>query len=449
MKLPPLVEDSTATIVRGFLGDVVSYQTKLYQQYGDFYRLKILNKTYYSGFHPDYMKHILLDQIHKYKRPIQGSFSHEAFVTYCGNTNNLRHTDDHAYWEKSGKAVTPAFFSKARFQRYAPSISKLALDMADSWSLKAGRPQQVNIKASLLELSTKGTLANLLDNLNIDIDRFHIEKERMFAQVQKRGVIPAKLHWMLSAQDKKDWVEGKAYVEQQIKKIIDDRLADPNQYNDILGGLIDAFQGQLDREALIANLNSELRMYLVTGDTLASTINSALAILSQFPDIEQKVLAELATLKEITYESVSQLTYLNCFISEVLRFRSPAAFLLRQAKVDDDVMGYHVPAGTTLFMPIYWTNRHPDFWDNPEGFDPERFRDKPWGQDHEYAYIPFMGGPRACIGKKFSLMQIAVTLATILPRYRFELLPGSFLVPKGLVIAFPVQASVMTVSKRK
>jgi cytochrome P450 len=443
MKLPPLVEDSTLTIIRGFLGDNVSYQAKLYKKYGDFYRLKILNKIYYSSFHPDYMKHILLDNVHNYKKPTKGPFSHEAFVKYCGNTNNLRHTDNMEYWKKSGKAVTPAFFSEERFREYTPQISKLATEMADKWESNS----EINIKSELLELSTRCILSTLFDDVHIDIEKFHHDKERVFAQVQKRGVVPSKFHWILSSQDKKDWTEGKDAMERTIQKLIQDRLVSGKECNDILGGLIKAFKDELDSETFLANLNSELRMYLVTGNTMASTINSSFAILSQYPEVEKKLLDELKG-KRITYENLSKFTYLNCFISEVLRFRSPAPFLVREAKEEDEIMGYHIPKGTLLFMPVYWTNRHPDFWKNPEGFDPERFRDKPWGQDHEYAYLPFMGGPRICIGKKYALLQIAAVLATLLPRYRFSLLPGSSLVSTGLVVPFPASASIMKVEKR-
>lgn len=453
MKFPPLNEDSTLHIMRENLSNPLEYERRLLQKYGDAYQFKLFGRLFYSIANPDCLKHILHDNIQNYHRPTRGAFSHEKFVDYCGNSNNLRHTVDQEYWQKSGNAVVPAFFSKERFEKYTPVMAESALRMAETWEDNIKNNTPIDIKSDVMILASRNVLFNLFDDINVDFERFFIEKTKVFAQIGKRGFGPPILRLLHSFQDHKDWQEGKKYIQELTQQLIEERLAQnqPQHHNDILGGLIDAFKVESDNQKFMADLNSEFRMYLVTGETLASGLNHTLALLSQHAQVERKVQEELnAVLKgELpTYESVNQLTYLMCVVKEVLRFRSPAPQVTRIAVEADEMMGYSVPKSTMLILRQFWTHHHPDYWDNPESFDPERFRDKPWGQNHEYAYVPFSGGPRGCIGAKFSLHFFVTTLATLLQCYRFKLLPGTNPVPQGSVLSFPVGADQMVIEKR-
>lgn len=323
--------------------------------------------------------------------------------------------------------------------------------MSESWNSTIQNRQPVDVKSEALVLGSRNVLYNFIDDIDVDFERFFIEKTKVFAQIAKRGFGPPILRWIHSSQDRKDWREGKEYVQHFTQKIIEQRLAQNQPHNDIPGRLIAAFKDDADRQQFMANLNSELRMYLVAGESLAAGINHTLAILSQEALVEEKVLHEIDSVLKgelPTYESVNQLTYLKCVVKEMLRFRPPVTQVSRIAMEDDEMMGYQVPKGTMLLLRQYWTHRIPAYWDNPESFNPERFRDKPWGQDHEYAYVPFSGGPRNCIGGDFSLHFFATALATLLQQYRFKLLPGTNLVPQGPVLCFPLGADHMTVEKR-
>lgn len=447
MKNVPINTDSSLKILMKMMKNPIDYDRRMVERYGDVFQFNVFKNKYFSISNPDCLRHILKDKLWSYPRPVKGGGSHEVFIEYCGNQNNLRHTWDPAYWKKSGEAVTPAFFSKDRYKAYTTNIAQSALEAAEGWNLD----EKVNVKLEALKLGARAVMYNLFDHIPMDFDRLFEEKSKVFAQIGKRGFAFPLMRLLLSSQDRKDWKEGKEYVQSFTAKAIADRLVLREDYNDILGGLIQAFRDDPDRQQVIANLNSEFRMYLVTGESLAAGLNSALAILSQHPLVEQKILEEMAEVlkgESPTFESMEQLKYLHCFVKEVLRFLPPAMQVARVAAEDDEMMGYHVPKGSVLLLKLYWTHRNKAYWDNPEGFDPDRFRDKPWGQDHEYAYIPFSGGPRDCIGGRFSLHVFAVTLATLLQRYRFKLLPGTTLMPEGLVLGFPKGADFMEVERR-
>jgi cytochrome P450 len=106
------------------------------------------------------------------------------------------------------------------------------------------------------------------------------------------------------------------------------------------------------------------------------------------------------------------------------RLYLPVYLLLRRALADDEVGGYRIPAGADIAMCPYVTHRHPAFWDNPEGFDPERFAPELAGRRHRMAFFPFSGGPRRCIGEGYAQRQLPLVVAMVSQRYRLSLLPA-------------------------
>jgi cytochrome P450 len=107
-----------------------------------------------------------------------------------------------------------------------------------------------------------------------------------------------------------------------------------------------------------------------------------------------------------------------------MRLYPPIYLVLRRALADDEVGGYRIPAGADVALCPYVTHRHPAFWDNPEGFDPERFAPERAGRRHRMAFFPFSGGPRRCIGEGFAQLQLPLVVAMVSQRYRLSLLPS-------------------------
>lgn len=113
----------------------------------------------------------------------------------------------------------------------------------------------------------------------------------------------------------------------------------------------------------------------------------------------------------------------------------------RKPLEEDVLCGYRIPAGITIGITQYVTHHHPDFWENPETFDPDRFSVERSKGRHDYAYFPFSGGGRQCLGKNPALLEIQIILAMFLQRYRFELMPG-WLVSKDPVISLRLKGGL-------
>ncbi len=138
-----------------------------------------------------------------------------------------------------------------------------------------------------------------------------------------------------------------------------------------------------------------------------------------------------------TLEDLEHLTYTGFVISESMRIYPPAWILDRQAVCDDKIGGRPVPRGTIVGICPYTLHRNPAFWDNPEGFDPERFSPQNAKNRPRYAYLPFGAGPRICIGNAFALMEAKIILAMVMQRYRLELVPGHRIEPEPSITLRP------------
>jgi cytochrome P450 len=111
-------------------------------------------------------------------------------------------------------------------------------------------------------------------------------------------------------------------------------------------------------------------------------------------------------------------------IEETLRLYPPAWGVARETIEEDEVSGYRIPKGSQVAVSQYLAHRHPEFWDNPSTFRPERFAADQSPDRPRYAFFPFGGGPRLCIGNHFAMMELQLTLATLAQRFRVELAPG-------------------------
>jgi cytochrome P450 len=163
-------------------------------------------------------------------------------------------------------------------------------------------------------------------------------------------------------------------------------------------------------------------------------------LLSKHPDVLRKLEAEVDEKlngERPTFENTRQLEYLTRVINESLRIRPPVWLMSRVPTNDDEVGGYHIPAGSQILISSYVSHHHSGFWPNPEGFDTERWLPDAVAARPKNAWFPFSGGPHQCIGGYFGLMEMQIVIALVLQRYELELLPGHKVEPKpGITLGF-------------
>ncbi len=176
-----------------------------------------------------------------------------------------------------------------------------------------------------------------------------------------------------------------------------------------------------------------MTLFLASHETTALTLSWAWYLLAQHADVEDRLAAEVRQVlgdRDPTVDDCACLKYAEMVALEAMRLY-PAAYVIgREAVTDCAIGGYHVPRGTTLLMSQWVVQRDPQFYAEPERFRPER-----WGEDAikalpKFAYFPFGGGPRLCIGNTFAMMELVLVLAAITQRFRFRLQPGVQVTPR-------------------
>jgi cytochrome P450 len=218
---------------------------------------------------------------------------------------------------------------------------------------------------------------------------------------------------------------ARALFDDYLYRIIRARRAAPVG-DDLLGLLVRA-PGLTDEQVR----DQVMTMIIAGHDTIAALLAWATYMLSQHADVQTQARAEVrAVLGDAppTLESLGKLTYLGQVVDEALRLYPPAHLGNRRAIADVEYGDYLLPAGTRLGYSIYLTHRHPDLWTQPERFDPDRF-----AQRHvPFAFVPFGGGERTCIGMNYALYEAKVVLARLLRQV--ELLPVGGRVRESMMV---------------
>jgi len=186
-------------------------------------------------------------------------------------------------------------------------------------------------------------------------------------------------------------------------------------------------------------LRDETITMLLSGhETTANALARTFYLLSKFPEAQRRLNAELADVlggRVPTASDVPSLRYTTMLFQESLRLYPPIWIIERRAIRDDEIGGYHIPAGTSVVISPYALHRHAGFWENPEGFDPERFSADRFASVAQHAYLPFGTGGHQCIGKEFAMMEARLIIAQVAQSYRLHLVPGHpFVLRPGITL---------------
>jgi cytochrome P450 len=237
-----------------------------------------------------------------------------------------------------------------------------------------------------------------------------------------------------------------------VDDIINERRQQQIDKGDLLSMLLMARDEESGQGMSAQQVHDEVVTMLNAGhETVATALTWTLYLLSQHPDVERRFHEELDAVlggNLPTIEHLSRLSYTQMVFEEALRLYPSAWLIGRKAIAGDQIRGYRIPANSIIFLSPYCTHRHPAFWENPEVFDPERFTPERSTDRAPYAYFPFAGGPRLCIGNMYALMEAKLVLAAIGQRYRLRLVPNHPVEYEALLNIRPRHGMMMTLEPR-
>ena len=426
-----------------FRRDLLGVFLRAWQTCGDMARIRVGPRELVLLSHPRHAQHVLVEHFDHYSKDTQG----QKILRRLLGSGLL--TSEGPAWQKRRRIANPAFRRKM-IAAFGATMAAASERLVDELLAEGGTVDVTEAMSQLTlriagecffsqDISARGD--RIGEALTTILDGF----SRLLAAPLDNWEslpLPANLRYQHAVRE----------LDQAARGIISARRADPQaaaRQDDLLGMLLAARDPETGEGLSDDDLRDEVLTMLLAGhETTANALAWTLILLSQHPDIARKVRAEVAALvpdgAPIGADVAMRLEYTGQVISEAMRLYPPAWILARRAVKDDTIDGVTIPAGSYVFVCPYILHRHPDFWPNPEGFDPDRFQpgrpNPPAG-----AYLPFGGGQRKCIGSHFAVLEARVVLATLLRRLDLSLLPGSHIHPHASVTLRPEGAVRMRV----
>jgi len=404
----PLVGNTLA-----FLRDPLGFYDELTAYDSDVVAYNIAGDDGYMVRHPEDIQRVLVTDASDYRR---AQITQDSLGQVADGGLFL---DEGEQWQRERTALQPAFY-RDRIETYAEMMVRYASERADEWNGRESVVVSDEMRTLTLEILAK----TLLD---VDIRGRESEigdaAEAITANFDA-GTVSAFLPlWVPTPQNRRT-KRALAEFDDTIEDLVAQRRAGDDDPDDLLSILLDV---EFEDGAGLSegDVRDNLFTFLVAGhETTALTLSYAIFLLANHPGKQATLHAELDEAlggEPPTASSLFELDYLGNVVDEALRLYPPAYTIFRESTTDVTLGGYDIPEGSIVTLPQWVVHRDERWFDDPDEFRPERWdaeRDRP-----EYAYFPFGGGPRHCIGMRFALMEAKLVLATLAQRFAFE--PGT------------------------
>jgi cytochrome P450 len=438
----------------------LDFLDRMGHRYGDVAMMRTRLKDVAVVRGPEAVRHVLLANQDNYRKsnqyellePVLG----KGLVTSAGEL-----------WQRQRRLVQPVF-AKRHLGVFADQMAQAAGSALDAWERQwpDGQPLELAEEILHIGLDTVGralvghdfsdrasefgaALGNALHQVGA-ISRA--------ASVNSTQYLP-RMSIMRSAMltQHRRYRSGMASAEvlQRIAaEIYDDRIAHGHGgSDDLLQLLMEATDEETGERMDRRQVLDELLTFTAAGhETTAHGLSWMYLLLSQNPAARERMEAEVDEVLDgrvPTNDDVERLPWTRACFEEAMRLYPPVWHVQRVPVADDVVGGYRLPAGTLVFVSIWSTHRHPAIWDNPAGFDPRRFLGDAPKQRPRFAYLPFSGGRRICVGQGFAMMNATILAAMIAQRFRFDLIPGAPIVLDPTVTIRPLHGIPVTLHRRR
>jgi cytochrome P450 len=438
-----------ARVLAGMLGDPLAWYVRLAARYGDAVRVPFApRRAFFLLSRPEHAEHVLAANQDNYVK----AFTYRPLRALVGN--GLLTSEGEA-WRRHRRLIQPAF-SRHEVSRSGPCMAAAARRLARRWDgLADGTLVDVAGQMRALALEIAG-LALFGADLTDDADQLG----RAMTAGQRVAVVATLLpiRWgprstrLVKAATRRlgRTPEG---IDGPVNRLVAARRAGGGSgeaSGDLLQVLL-AARDEQGRPLTDAEIGDEVATFLLAGhETSANALAWSLALLSAHPWARRQLEDELDAVlgdRDPDAADVAALPWTRAVVAEALRLYPPAWTVERDALGDDDVAGTPVPAGNLVVISPYLVHRHSEFWPDPAGYDPDRFM--PGGPSrHRYAFIPFGGGRRACVGAAFAELETALVLATITRRFRLELTARGMPAPVAQVTLRPGRSLPMRLRRR-
>ncbi len=384
--------------------DSLERMRELYVRFGDIYRIYSPARRRYAYVinHPDDVKRVLVTNHSNYCK----GFGLDRVKMLVGNGLVTSEGD---FWRSQRLMMQPMFHRRAIAQ-FGVMIDTVNDRLLERWDRLAERASPVNVTDEMSALTLEVILRSIFGD---DLDRLSSE----------HGGNPFEIVARESVRDLTF-----AYRFRQLRKLVSElaerRRGDPTEQFDFIGMLVKARDRASGAPMGERELVDEVMTLIIAGhETAAATLNAAWYLLSQHPEVEQRLHAEVDAVPAaatLNLNAAEELPYTRAVLAETLRLYPPVWLYSRRTLAPDVLCGYEIPAGVDVLLSSYLLHRHPQFWSQPEAFIPERPEAQLEAKRPQFAYVPFSAGPRHCIGETMAMYEMTLHLRKFARRYRLR-----------------------------
>ena len=402
-----------ATLARRFRNAPLEFITEIGRTYGDIAYFRMGPLRAYVVNQPQLIREVLVTRHKSFRRP---PWLVRPLAKIDGNGLVLSEGE---LWRRQRRLVQPAFSPK-RFDRYAQITVDFTRRMLDRWSSGTSLDMAAEMTHLTLEIIAKTLfdveVADQVDKLGEAVrvvSENFVKEAGMPFQLPDWLPLPGKRrqHWALNTLDELIW------------GILRERRASMGDRGDLLSMLLLAVDeegdggGMTDEQAR----DEAITMFNAGHDSTAAALSWIWYLVAKHPAAEARLAEEVDTVltrRAATYADVARLPYAEMVVKEAMRLYPPTWTLFAREAVEPvDLGGYKIPRGSWVYIFPWVTQRDPRFFKDPETFDPERFAPGRVDKIPQYAYFPFGGGPRVCIGSAFATMEMILIVACVLQRF--------------------------------
>ena len=378
--------------------NLLEWMDRHFNTYGDTYGASVYGASSYVTRNPEFAYHTLVENWHNY---VKGQYISRVALL-LGKGLMVSKGD---LWKRQRRMIQPGFNqdSVSMSMKLVASVNEKLLE---KWQLAARRNESVNVthdvSAMALEVVLRFIFGDDYDRVGAYFDVLSSEPARNMQFATSFRALGKIIH-----------------------EILEDRRSTGASADDILHLLMEARDPDTGCAMPEAQLIDEVLTLIVAGhETTASTLNWCWYLISQHPEVEQKFWSELTTLPDtldaLRFDDLAKFAYTRQILDETMRLYPAGWMVSRKALQDDQLGDYFVPAGTEIYVAIYFMQRHPALWKEPDRFDPDRFSPEQSRDRHRLATIPFSAGPRNCIGALFARTEMQIHLMTIARKLRLR-----------------------------
>ena len=417
--LPPGPKGSLIMgVMREFNRDTLGFIERCQRDYGDVVRSRFLYLHAYFLYNPADIETMLTTNAKSYRKA--RSLRSPFFYRLVGNGLVTSEGD---FWRRQRRLAQPAFH-RQRISSYGDIMVEYTNRALAEW--KNG--EQRDIARDMTRLTLEIVVKTLF-NSDVSNDADHVGA--MLAEIVKPFASQATLKWIadnrLPTPGHRRYFNAVSEIDRVVFRIIGERRASGTDEGDLLSMLLQA-QDEDGSQMNDAQLRDEvMTLFLAGHETTALALSWSWYLLATHPEAEKKFHAELDEVlgkngsRAPEVADLPRLKYTEMIVKETMRLYPPAYAVGREAIEETEIGGFRVPRNTQLFAFQWVTHRDPRFFERPSEFEPERWASESIQNLPKYAYFPFGGGPRQCIGNYFAMMEVVLLLATIGQRFKFSL----------------------------